>query len=309
MAAVALSLLAALGFAGSAVLSRQGMQTIFPLPGVMVSLFFSFLLASAMVLLFAFSDIGGIPQLAIFWILGLGIMNFLGGRTQNFLSVNLIGASRASLFVSSQAPFAAIFAVVFTGESIHPLVALGTVGVVAGLLFASGDSISQGWRTDKSFLLGYLMALGAGASYGATNVMAKHTLGIYDSPLIMTAFSMLVGLVVLSPLVGASAAHSGIIRRGPSGVPRGSGVLRSLSSFKYIALAGVASGVAVISWYYAVQRADVVVISPIVSSSPLVTLFLAHLFLTKLERVTRRLAAGAVLTVAGVVFVVWGSQM
>ena len=308
MAAVGLSILAAFGFAGSAVLSRQGMQAIFPLPGVMVSLFVSFLLASAMVLLFAFSDISGIPQAAVFWILGLGVMNFLGGRSQNFLSVNMIGASRASLFVSSQAPFAAIFAVTFTGESIHPLVALGTAGVVGGLLFASGDSILEGWRTDKIFLLGYLMALGAGASYGATNVMAKQTLQVYDSPLMMTAFSMLVGLVVLSPLVGASAAHSGVIRTRNPGVRGYHGVLRSLLSFKYVALSGLASGIAVISWYFAVQRADVVVISPIVSSSPLITLFLAHLFLARLERVTRRLAAGAVLTVIGVLLVVWGGQ-
>ena len=308
MAAVGLSILAAFGFASSAVLSRQGMQAIFPLPGVMVSLFVSFLLSSVMVLLFAFSDISGIPQSAVFWILGLGVMNFLGGRSQNFLSVNMIGASRASLFVSSQAPFAAIFAVTFTGESIHPLVALGTAGVVGGLLFASGDSILEGWRTDKIFLLGYLMALGAGASYGATNVMAKQTLQVYDSPLMMTAFSMLVGLVVLSPLVGASAAHSGVIRTRNTGVRGYRGFLQSLSSFKFVALSGLASGIAVIAWYFAVQRADVVVISPIVSSSPLITLFLAHLFLARLERVTRRLAAGAALTVIGVLLVVWGSQ-
>ena len=308
MAAVGLSILAAFGFASSAVLSRQGMQAIFPLPGVMVSLFVSFLLSSVMVLLFAFSDISGIPQSAVFWILGLGVMNFLGGRSQNFLSVNMIGASWASLFVSSQAPFAAIFAVTFTGESIHPLVALGTAGVVGGLLFASGDSILEGWRTDKIFLLGYLMALGAGASYGATNVMAKQTLQVYDSPLMMTAFSMLVGLVVLSPLVGASAAHSGVIRTRNTGIRGYRGFLRSLSSFKFVALSGLASGIAVIAWYFAVQRADVVVISPIVSSSPLITLFLAHLFLARLERVTRRLAAGAALTVIGVLLVVWGSQ-
>ena len=308
MEAVGLSLLAAFGFASSAILSRKGMQTIFPLPGVMVSLFFSFLLASLMVLLFAFSDISSIPRAAIFWIIGLGVMNFLGGRSQNFLSVNLIGASRASLFVSSQAPFAAIFAVAFIGESIHPLVALGTAGVVGGLLFASGDSILEGWRTDKLYLMGYLMALGAGASYGATNVMAKQTLAVFDSPLVMTAFSMLIGLVVLSPLVGASAAHSGVIRTRNPGVPGYHGILASLLSFKYVALSGLASGIAVIAWYFAVQRADVVVISPIVSSSPLVTLLLAHLFLARLERVTRRLAAGAVLTVTGVLLVVWGGQ-
>ncbi len=283
MAAVAFSILAAFGFASSAVLSRQGLQAIFPLPGVMVSLIFSFLFTGIMALLFAFSDIGSIPQAALLWILGLGIVNYLGGRTQNFLSVNLIGASRASLFVASQAPFAALFAVAFTGESLHLLVGLGTVGVVGGLIFASGTSILEGWRGDKIFVLGYLMALGAGASYGATNVMAKQTLEVFDSPLVITMLSMLVGMLVLAPLVGASTAQSGVHRE------KGQGFSKNLWSLRWVALAGVASGIAVISLYFAVQRADVVVISPIVSSSPLVTLFLAHVFLTRLERVTKRL--------------------
>ena len=172
MVAIGLSILAAFGFATSAILARQGMLSVFPLPGVLVSLFVSFVLSSAMVLVFAFDDIGNMPQEAVFWILGLGVITFLGGRTQNFLAANLIGASRSSLFIASQAPFAAIFAVAFTGETIHPLVALGTAGVVGGLLFSTGESIMVGWRTDKGFILGYLMALAAGASYGATNVMA-----------------------------------------------------------------------------------------------------------------------------------------
>ena len=303
MAAVAFSILAAFGFASSAILSRQGMQAIFPLPGVMVSLFFSLLFAATMALLFAFSDIGSIPQAALLWILGLGVVNYLGGRSQNFLSVNLIGASRASLFVASQAPFAALFAVAFTGESMHLLVGLGTAGVVGGLVFASGASILDGWRTDKIFVLGYLMALGAGASYGATNVMAKQTLEVFDSPLVITTLSMLVGMVVLAPLVGASTAHSGVHR------DKSQGISKNLWALRWVALAGIASGIAVISLYFAVQRADVVVISPIVSSSPLITLLLAHIFLARLERVTRRLVFGAALTVGGVLLVVLGSQL
>ena len=303
MAAVAFSILAAFGFASSAVLSRQGLQAIFPLPGVMVSLIFSFLFTGIMALLFAFSDIGSIPQAALLWILGLGIVNYFGGRTQNFLSINLIGASRTSLFVASQAPFAALFAVAFTGESLHLLVGLGTVGVVGGLIFASGTSILEGWRGDKIFVLGYLMALGAGASYGATNVMAKQTLEVFDSPLVITMLSMLVGMLVLAPLVGANTAHSGVHRE------KGQGFSKNLWSLRWVALAGIASGIAVISLYFAVQRADVVVISPIVSSSPLITLFLAHVFLTRLERVTKRLLFGALLTVGGVVLVVIGNQL
>ena len=120
MAAVALSILAAFGFAGSAVLARRGMQAIFPLPGVMGSLLASFVFSCVMVLLFALSDIGNIPQAAVFWIIGLGVINFLGGRSQNFLASNLIGASRSSLFISTQAPFAAIFAEAFIGQPLNP---------------------------------------------------------------------------------------------------------------------------------------------------------------------------------------------
>ena len=303
MAAIGLSILAAFGFASSAILVRQGMQSVFPLPGVLVSLFVSFILSSTMVLAFAYDDIGNIPQEAILWIVGLGVITFLGGRTQNFLASNLIGASRSSLFIASQAPFAAIFAVAFTGETIHPLVALGTAGVVGGLLFSTGDSILAGWRTDKIFMLGYLMALGAGASYGATNVMAKQAIEIYDSPLMVTAFSMLIGLLVIAPLVGASATRSGFLRTTHQNLGQ------TLYSFRFVAMAGLASGIAVNALYFAVQKADVVVISPIVASSPLVTLLLAHIFLARLETVTRKLFAGTLLAVCGVVLVVVGSQL
>jgi drug/metabolite transporter (DMT)-like permease len=253
-----------------------------------------------MALLFAFSDIGNIPEAAVFWIIGLGVINFLGGRSQNFLSANLIGASRSSLFISTQAPFAAIFAVAFTGETLNALVGLGTVGVVCGLLFASGGSIMEGWRTDKIYLLGYMMALGAGASYGATNVMAKQAIEVFDSPIVITAFSMLIGMIVISPLVGASAWHSGVIR------DKDQGLFDSLFSLRFVALAGLSSGIAVIALYFAVQRADVVVVSPIVSSSPLVTLFLSHLFLSRLELVTPQLVTGTLLAIAGVALVVLG---
>ena len=177
---------------------------------------------------------------------------------------------------------------------------LGTAGIVCGLLLASGASILEGWRADKIYLLGYMMALGAGASYGATNVMAKQAIGVYDSPIVITALSMLVGIIVISPLVGASAIHSGVIR------DKDQGLLRSLLSLRFVALAGLSSGIAVIALYFAVQRADVVVVSPIVSSSPLVTLFLSHLFLSRLEQVTPQLVAGTLLAIVGVILVVLG---
>ena len=300
MTAIGLSILAAFGFASSAVLARQGMQAVYPLPGVMVSLLVSFIFSSGMVLLFASSDIGNIPKEALLWIIGLGVVSYLGGRCQNFLATNLIGASRSSLFISTQAPFAAMLAVSFTGETVNGLIAFGTVGVVCGLLFSSGGSIVDGWRTDKIHLLGYVLALGAGASYGASNVMAKQAIEIYGSPIMVTAFSMLIGLVAISPMVGASASQSGVLRT------KGQGFVCSILGLRYLVAAGLASSIAVTAVAFAVQRADVVVVSPIVSSSPLITLFLSHTFLARLEQVTPKLVAGTFLAIAGVILVVLG---
>ena len=55
--------------------------------------------------------------------------------------------------------FAALFATTITGERLHPLVALGTVSVVGGLIFSSGDLLDKSWHYDRRSLLGYVLAL------------------------------------------------------------------------------------------------------------------------------------------------------
>jgi len=77
----------------------------------------------------------------------------------------------------------------------------------------------------------------------------------------------------------------------------------------YVALSGLASALGVITLYFALQKSDVVIVAPISSISPLVTLFLAYLFLERLEIVTRWLLAGTILAVAGVALVIFGSTL
>jgi drug/metabolite transporter (DMT)-like permease len=51
----------------------------------------------------------------------------------------------------------------------------------------------------------------------------------------------------------------------------------------------------------------VVVVSPIASVNPLMAIALAHLFLKRMERITPRIIAGAVLVVAGVTAIAIGA--
>ena len=196
-----------------------------------------------------------------------------------------------------QAPFAALLAVPLGGESLSLLVAAGTAVLVAGLLLASGDSMWRGWRADRRYLVGCVLAVATGASAGGANVIAKTAIGVFDSPLLIACLGMVAGLIVLSPPVGVAAAMDRSIRT----VDR--------KSLVFVSLAGLTSVVAFAAPVFAVQHTDVVVVAPLYSTFPLWTLLLSHIFIGRLEQVTLRLTIGAVLAVAGVVAVSLGGQL
>ena len=294
MLAIGLAVISAFGFGSAAIFARVGMQGIRPIPSTLISAVASLLPSLILALIFASSDIRALPAIAFLFFLGHGTLTFIGGRAQNHLSINLIGASRSSPFIGASAIFAAIFAITIAGERPHPLVLLGTVSVVAGLALSSGGLLQLNWRRDRRSILGYAMAIGAAASYGGSNLVAKALSQEFGSPLVVAAFGMLGGVIVLSPIAGRGAL---------------AGLRTARAGWVFMTLSGLASAAAVISLYFALSWSEVVIVSPISSTNPLVTLLLAHLFLARLEHVTRQLFLGTLLTVLGVVLVVVGSTL
>ena len=319
MMGVALALLGALGLASTVVLSRKGMPGVHPLLTNIVIVLVGIPVVMVLVLAFAFSDIGDLPRAVLPWIALLGVVQLSVGRSTGFFAVNMIGASRTSLFFGVQAPFAALLAVTLGGESLSILVAVGTAVLVVGLLLASGDSLLQGWRTDRRYLVGCVLAVATGCSAGGANVIAKTAIGVFDSPLLIAALGMVAGLMVLVPPVGAAA----VIDRSVRTVDRKSLVFVSLAgltsmaafaapvfkSLVFVSLAGLTSVAAFAAPVFAVQQVDVVVVAPLYSTFPLWTLLPSHIFIGRLEQVTLRLTLGAVLAVAGVITVSLGGQL
>ena len=74
-------------------------------------------------------------------------------------------------------------------------------------------------------------------------------------------------------------------------------------------LSGLAAATGVGALYFALQRADVTVVSPIVSTNPIVTLVLAQIFISRMENLTKWLFIGVGITVAGVIVVTVGSTL
>ena len=295
MLSIGLALAASLGFASSAIFARAGMQGIKPLTSALISLAVSSVPAIVLVLVFASSDLKALSLVALLLLLGLGAVNFLGGRTLNYLAIGRVGASRSSAILGTTVVFSAIFAISVSGERPHFVVLLGTAGVVVGLVIATGESLHRGWGGDRRSLVGYLLALAASVSYGGATVMANELSEAYGSPLMVSGFGLMFGLALLTPLAGRQAFRDLRASR-----PDPEFVL-------YAGLSGLASGAAVTLLYYAVREGDVVVVAPVVAINPLVTLLLAHIFIAQLERITRQLVVGTVLTVLGILVVVAGS--
>ena len=297
MGAIALSLLSGFGFGSAAVLARAGMQGMSPLSSTLLSVVVSFCPTLLLALVFAFSDIKDLPPVALAWFFLLGVVNFLGGRTSSYQAIGRIGASRTAAVQSTAAVFASIFAITITGERPHFVVLLGTLTVVLGLTAAVGNSIRGGVANNRGVLIGFGLALVAAASYGGTNVIAKELTEEYGSPLMVSALGLLFGIILLWPLAGSSTVRE---------------VRESRGNMKFVLSAGssgLAAATGVIALYFALERADVTVVSPIVSTNPIFTLVLAQIFISRMEDLTKWLFLSVGVTVAGVAIVTVGSTL
>ena len=298
---IGLACISVLGFGSAAVFARLGMQGgLSPMTGTFISLVSSTLLAGALALIFEFGSVIALPAIALAWLLGNGVLTYFGGRTQQYIAINLIGVSRVTPIIGGAALFAALYAILFTrlgvpgfDERMTVLIGVGTVVVVFGLALTGGNFLRQSWGRDWHSVAGYGLALTSAACYGAATLSGRILSNQFGSPLIMAAGSMCFAMLLLAPWYGRPAV---------------SAAARVGSSALYMFLAGLAAACAVIALYFAITRegSNVLVISPIVSCNPLVTLALARLFLSRTERVTRELVIGTLMAVGGVMLVVTG---
>ena len=111
---IGLACIAVLGFGSAAVFARLGMESVRPMPGTLISLVSSTLLAGGLAAAFNGAEIVALPAMAIPWFLGNGILTYMGGRTQQYIAISLIGASRVTPIVGGAALFAAIYAIGLT---------------------------------------------------------------------------------------------------------------------------------------------------------------------------------------------------
>ena len=140
--------------------------------------------------------------------------------------------------------------------------------------------------------LGYLASLGAAVGYGAGALVGRKIVLDYAPPMVGASLSLVFGAAMMVALFHRTAFRD--LDRVPA------------QGWVHMALAGLASAVGVACMFFALDVAPVIHVAPLTGVYPLVAILLTHMFLQRLERVTRRSVAGGILVVVGVTLIAAG---
>ena len=293
--AVVFALLASCGFACGNILVRVGTQRVPAPTAALLTVLSSMVLVAGLALALNLDEFKALSPTALGWIVVLGIMGYPMARLFLITAISMVGAARAVPMQGIQPLIAFALGVVLLGEQPSLLVSIGTPVIVAGLLLVvmpRPDS-SSGGRVQNVRRLGYILALCGAATFAGRDVISRHVVSDIANPLVTAGLALAVGATVLTLILHRQVAVS----------------IKTLPR-NYLLICGLAvlfQGLAVASLFQALSRAPVTVVSPIYACTPLITLVLARIFLRRLETIDFLLVAGTLLSVIGVILVIWGA--
>jgi len=276
-----IALTAALSYAISGIAAKRGLRYSTPVTVTLVSV-----AIHATVLWIALLIFRGVPTLPS----GVLLLFVLSGLIQPILrfltyaGIHYVGAAAGTTLRGAHPLFSTFLAILFLGESLNLPIVVGTVSIVAGVALISW----QGDNKQESFRWRHLAyPLSAAFLAGVSHPLRRYTLTLANEPLYLTA---VIGIVALPWLASVTLL--------PGQKQRPVWDRRAMGPFL---IAGTFETVGILLVIVALSVGQVVVVSPIVATSPLWIVLGSWLFLRDIERLTLRTILGAVCVVAGTI--------
>jgi len=207
----------------------------------------------------------------------------------SMLGVHYLGPTPTSTLAASSPLFAAAFGVMFLDERLTLPIIIGTFAIMAGSVTLAQNRSGQTQRTWPLWALGLplLAALVRASGDGVT----KFAMLDLPSPYFAGLVSFSVSLIVAMSFYGVR--HRTFPR---IGIRYGTG---------WYFLAGTINAISVFCLNKALQLGDLIVVVPIVSASPIITLLISVIFIRR-EKINRYSFLAVFLVVPGVVIISLG---
>jgi uncharacterized membrane protein len=163
---------------------------------------------------------------------------------------------------------------------------VGTLLVISGVIALSMAKPAQGqWRK-----LDVIYPLIGATAFGASAILRKAGLDFIGVPVLAAAVT-----------AGTAALFSFVLLQFRGGK---AALKLTHRSAAWLFTAALFNTAATLSVFYALSHGKVVIVEPLVSSNPVLTLLFTAIFLRDLEALNLRVIVGALLTVTGTILVV-----
>jgi drug/metabolite transporter (DMT)-like permease len=279
MIPILFGLLAGFSFAVSMVLSQKGLH-VYPTPwGVWITLLINALFLWACYLLLHPAAPIFIHGNIAFVVIGA----FVPGLTRMlaFRGMRNVGSSVTTTVLNSTPMFSATLAIIILGERPGLLVLSGIGLIVGGLMMLSWRGEERTWSRVE-----LLYPLLAAFLFGVKDVVARWGMATTGYPILAAAITA----TTATPEVFL------IIRT----IQREKFSLPPPKISLWFVISGLFSGASFLFMFLALHMEQVVIVSPTFNTSSVFVLFLAPLFVRKIEPITARKVAGVLVVIAGV---------
>jgi drug/metabolite transporter, DME family len=275
---------AALFFSIAHVLIRRGLVESNAMTGSFISLSVS--AGVLMLLVPLFVPLSSFWNWGIIYFIVAGIFAPGIGRTLSYVGIERIGVARSVPIVNSSPIFASIFAVLYLGEAWVLQNIIGTLLVILGVVMLSLVKPAKGQWRKMDIVYPILGAI----AFGMSANLRKAGLEVLRVPILAAALTALTAALFSFTLLQFKGGKEAF--------------RLSRKSAAWLFSAAFFNTAAMLSVFYALSHGKVVIVEPLVSSNPVLTLILTAIFLKDLEVLSSRVIIGAILTVVGTILVV-----
>ena len=226
------------------------------------------------------------PQILAIFAVSAAFAPF-GGRFLNFLSIEKVGVSVYTSISGLQPLIVTGLAAIFLAEKLSAIVYAGIVITVLGAVIVGREKNPSKNRTYRKRDLVYPIA--ATACYAVSNILRKEGLKIQSEPFLAAALTSSFATLYMS----SSLVITNKIRETKA---QSAGLVYSIAS-------GVATSLAWVFSYQALDMGNASVVSTILATQPIIAVGLCYLFMRETEPMTRNKVIGAIVVVLGVVMI------
>ncbi|MEE8448094.1 MAG: EamA family transporter [Thermodesulfobacteriota bacterium] len=278
-----IALVTAMSYAGSDTLGRVGLKTSTPATAVAVTSLVNAILLWGIALITVPWSAYRLSNLWIFFLDGILVQAL--ARLCLYTGMKRIGLPRTSAVTGSTPVFAILIAIFFLREAFTVFVLAGAALIALGIFL-----VSERGGTKSFHYRDLLFPLATAVLYGLSPNLRKLGFAYLDYPMLGAAVSSTMSIPALLIITRFWTA--------------GRQMVFTRHAVVFYALAGTASTLGLITYFYALQMGQVVIIAPLASTATIFVALYTHLFLRQFEQFTKKILLGALAVVAGAFLVI-----